>query len=232
MTYNEKLISLRKKYGYTQEQLAEKIGVSRQAISRWEAGETMPDTACLIKLCDVFQVSADQLIRDEYGIDTEPASDRSSGSCTAEDTAKKRSYHLISAICFAVGALCAAAGIAASINSSRLGLSVFVCALCSANAAAQFILWRRRPDSSDVKETQGRVLSVTSQLWLKVNTKAFRGSAIDGAQFPHVVKAEYTVNSLRYVKSKWYRAGEAVPAVGSTVTVLYSESDPTRAELR
>ena len=48
--------------GYTQEQLSEKLGVSRQAVSRWELGETTPEMNILIQLCKVFDVSADYFL--------------------------------------------------------------------------------------------------------------------------------------------------------------------------
>ena len=47
---------------YTQEQLAEKLGVSRQAVTKWECGETIPDLSKLIALADCFEVSLDKLI--------------------------------------------------------------------------------------------------------------------------------------------------------------------------
>lgn len=66
MQFNETLALLRKSWGYTQEQLAERLGVSRQAIARWEAGETAPDVRILKNLCEIFGISADNLIN---GID-------------------------------------------------------------------------------------------------------------------------------------------------------------------
>ena len=65
MTLGEKLFELRKKNGFSQEELAEKIGVSRQAVSRWESGETMPDSPNLLTISNLFGVSADYLLRDE-----------------------------------------------------------------------------------------------------------------------------------------------------------------------
>ena len=63
MTFNEKLFSLRRKSGFSQEELAEKLNVSRQAVSRWEIGETLPDTQNLLLLSDIFEVTADYLLR-------------------------------------------------------------------------------------------------------------------------------------------------------------------------
>ena len=66
MTFGEKLLKLRKKSGFSQEELAEKLLVSRQAVSRWESGETMPDSPNLLKISEIFEVSADYLLRDEH----------------------------------------------------------------------------------------------------------------------------------------------------------------------
>ncbi len=65
MTFGEKLLELRKQNNFSQEELAEKLGVSRQAVSRWESGETMPDSPNLLQISNIFSVSADYLLRDE-----------------------------------------------------------------------------------------------------------------------------------------------------------------------
>lgn len=58
----EKLQKLRKDNNLSQEQLAEKIGVSRQAISKWERGEATPDSDNLICLAKIYNISLDELI--------------------------------------------------------------------------------------------------------------------------------------------------------------------------
>lgn len=65
MNFPEKLYSLRKSKNFSQDELAEKLGVSRQAVSRWESGETMPDSPNLLQISKIFSVSADYLLRDE-----------------------------------------------------------------------------------------------------------------------------------------------------------------------
>lgn len=62
MQFSENLIKLRKQNGYTQENLAEQLNVSRQAVARWEAGETAPDVYTLQKICEVFGTSADEIL--------------------------------------------------------------------------------------------------------------------------------------------------------------------------
>jgi len=81
------------------------------------------------------------------------------------------------------------------------------------------------------KETKGKVISVSRQWWLKVNTKEVRLHALDGATFPHIIKVSYTVDGIEYIKRKWIRAGEPVPPVGSSVKLVYSESKPSKADI-
>lgn len=64
MTLGEKLSRLRKENNYTQEQLADVLGVSRQAISKWESDVAYPETEKLIRLSDLFHCSLDYLLKD------------------------------------------------------------------------------------------------------------------------------------------------------------------------
>lgn len=62
---SEKIYQLRRKSGLSQEQLAEKIGVSRQAVSKWEGGLSAPDLDKLKALSEYFQVTMDELTKDQ-----------------------------------------------------------------------------------------------------------------------------------------------------------------------
>ncbi len=53
----------RKQNGFTQEQVAEKLGVSRQAVAKWERGESVPDIENVIALADMYEVTVDSLVR-------------------------------------------------------------------------------------------------------------------------------------------------------------------------
>jgi transcriptional regulator with XRE-family HTH domain len=65
MIFADKLIQLRKKSGWSQEELAEKMGVSRQAVSKWESAQTIPDLEKILQLARLFGVSTDYLLKDE-----------------------------------------------------------------------------------------------------------------------------------------------------------------------
>lgn len=65
MSIPVKIQQLRKSNGLSQEQLAEKLEVSRQAVSKWESGTSFPDIEKLVRICELFDVSTDYLIKDE-----------------------------------------------------------------------------------------------------------------------------------------------------------------------
>ena len=65
MLFAEKLQILRKSNGYTQEELAEKLGVSRQSIAKYEAGQGYPDIMNLIQISNLFHVTVDYLVKDQ-----------------------------------------------------------------------------------------------------------------------------------------------------------------------
>lgn len=65
MSISEKIQQLRKSNGFSQEQLAEKLDVSRQAISKWESGASFPDIEKIVLISELFGVSTDYLMKDE-----------------------------------------------------------------------------------------------------------------------------------------------------------------------
>jgi len=65
-TFGEELTTLGKQHGLSQEDLAEKLSVSRQAVSRWEVDSTLPDAENLLQISKLFGVSVDYLINDDY----------------------------------------------------------------------------------------------------------------------------------------------------------------------
>lgn len=65
MILADKIIRLRKKNGWSQEELAEKMDVSRQAVSKWESAQTVPDLENILRLGDLFGVTTDYLLKDE-----------------------------------------------------------------------------------------------------------------------------------------------------------------------
>ncbi len=65
MIFSEKLQLIRRSKGFTQEQLAEILGVSRQAVAKWESGQSYPDISNLIQISEQFHVTVDYLVKDD-----------------------------------------------------------------------------------------------------------------------------------------------------------------------
>ena len=105
MKFEEKLMDLRKKHGMSQEELADRLGVSRQAISRWELGSTLPDAPNLLKLSDLFGVSIDYLLRDDEDETTHLPSTNEVHRELTEKELKKRKFYLVVCICWVIAAV-------------------------------------------------------------------------------------------------------------------------------
>ena len=65
MDFGDKLKEIRKNEGLSQEQLAERIGVSRQAITKWETGRGLPDVENMVILAEIFKMTLDELVLQE-----------------------------------------------------------------------------------------------------------------------------------------------------------------------
>lgn len=69
MELSEKLYTLRRKKGLSQEQLAQSLGVSRQAISKWESGQSLPESSTLVVISEYFNVSLDYLLKSKESLE-------------------------------------------------------------------------------------------------------------------------------------------------------------------
>ncbi len=86
---SEKIVTLRRKHGMSQEQLAEKVGVSRQSISKWEGGLSTPELDKLKALSECFHITLDELTGDQelksVSDNTEPKGHNATNKTTAKD---------------------------------------------------------------------------------------------------------------------------------------------------
>lgn len=112
MKLNEKIIKLRKEKGWSQEDLAERLEVSRQAVSRWEQGNTLPDIPNLLMLEEVFGVSADYLIHDEIDNISETTTAPETRAFSEKSILRGRNlalfcgiFWLVLSVCFLINAI-------------------------------------------------------------------------------------------------------------------------------
>lgn len=74
MEFNNKLYELRKQKGFSQEELASRLNVSRQTVSKWELGESSPDMEKLVAMSDLFGITLDELVLDKAPAQPDSAS--------------------------------------------------------------------------------------------------------------------------------------------------------------
>ena len=137
MKLSDKIIKHRKMKGWSQEEFAEKMNVSRQAISRWENGTALPDAQNLLQISKLFGVSADYLLNDDYESEKDIPAVRSATEKTEDLLNKKKRLHVVAAICFTISAFC-------MLMALKHGISRFVLVLCTGNAVAQFVLFFKK----------------------------------------------------------------------------------------
>lgn len=109
MILADKIIDLRKKAGWSQEELAEKLGVSRQSVSKWEGAQSIPDMNKILQLSELFGVSTDYLLKDSMeAAETVPSQDTDAEDATfvsMEEANAFLSYKAESAPRIALGVL-------------------------------------------------------------------------------------------------------------------------------
>ena len=69
MRLSEKIMDLRKRSGWSQEELADRLGISRQSVSKWETGESTPDIDKIIRMSELWNVSTDYLLKEEEALE-------------------------------------------------------------------------------------------------------------------------------------------------------------------
>ena len=144
MTFSEKIINLRKAHGWSQEDFAEKLNVSRQAISRWENDGAFPDALNILQISKLFGVTADYLLNDDYTSDKDIPVVKNATQETDNIILKKKQGHFTAAICFTLASFCWIMALAYSSNTFQLGLFCFALALCTVNAVVQFVLYSKK----------------------------------------------------------------------------------------
>ena len=125
MTIGEKIALRRRTAGLSQEALAAQLGVSRQAVSRWETSESLPDAEKIVQLCQILGVSADELL-----MENTPPSSGGNGNPPGPVPSGRQRASLAAALLLRLGGLCVLATLLALFYSvwdfcQRLGHSVW-----------------------------------------------------------------------------------------------------------
>lgn len=142
MNMAERIQHLRKSRGFSQEELADRVGVSRQAVSKWESGQSMPDLEKVISMSELFGVTTDYILRGSEGTEL--------GKQNMQQLASKVLYILSTTLVF-IGLVCAFAGwyekqtmdvVAGGMVIQAVGIaSYFIGGLLSKEQASFYVKW-------------------------------------------------------------------------------------------
>lgn len=98
------IASCRKENGYTQAALAEKLGITDRAVSKWENGKSMPDASIMSELCELLKINVDELLTGEHILvdDLKEAEVRNKDMVSEDKRLTKRSKGLLALIVFSI----------------------------------------------------------------------------------------------------------------------------------
>ena len=105
MKLYEKIIKLRKSNGWSQEELAEKLDLSRQAISRWENETALPDANNILQLSKIFGVTSDYLLNEDYSDDGDIPCVKEAKKELDSKKDSNRKLFIVSSVAFLLGAV-------------------------------------------------------------------------------------------------------------------------------
>lgn len=110
MDFNNRLYQLRKQKGFSQEELANRLNVSRQTVSKWEVGDSTPDMEKLIAISDLFDVSLDMLVKGKEEEPQPPPTAKSEFAAVLNekvltDKNKKKAKNVFKIIAIILGAI-------------------------------------------------------------------------------------------------------------------------------
>ena len=144
MKLSDKIVQLRKANSWSQEDFAEKMNVSRQAISRWENGTALPDAQNVLQISKLFKVTTDYLLNDDFEDDGDISNVQTAAEKTTNVFSKNKQRHLIAAICFTLGWLVSFIGVATYNNYAQLWISLICLGFSACNAVLQFTYYFKK----------------------------------------------------------------------------------------
>ena len=191
MIFADKLMELRKKSGWTQEELGEKLDVSRQSVSKWEGAQAFPDMNKIVKMSELFGVSTDYLLKDDI------EEEKDIGSDTEKESVRQISMEEAGRfIKLKIGA------------AKKTALGVFLCIMSPVPLITLNAMWdtKMMSISEDAVSGAGVILML---MLIAIAVVLFIQSAAATSEFKfmdnEIFETEYGVRSVVKEKRKEYR---------------------------
>ncbi len=144
MTLPEKIVKRRKENGWSQEEFAEKLYVSRQAVSRWENGTALPDAENILQISKLFNVTSDYLLNDDNESCGNIPPVKTAEKETETVILKKKRLHLFAGIAFIIAALLECAALSTVTNDTAAAVWLVAAPLSVLTAVIQFVLYFKK----------------------------------------------------------------------------------------
>ena len=206
MILADKIMEERKKNGWSQEELADKLGVSRQSVSKWESAQSVPDLNRILEMSRLFNVSTDYLLKDEE--------DRPSGQASEDSGKEMRKVSMEEANAFLTE------------NASfakKISIGCMICTLCPIPLFAAMAL--QRIGVIPLEEDPAGVIGIILLLiMVAISLIYFIPAAMSHDKWEYLEKesfdAEYGVEGMVKAKSEKFQSRFIRAITGGTVSIL------------
>ena len=156
MTIGDRLLKLRKEKNLSQEDLANILDVSRQTVSKWETGESMPDFNKICPLCDYFGITSDELITGKQNII----------EARKENKKEKFARNIAVAVGLYILSLVAIILFSTTFNNPEIGVCIFfgICAVATGLIIYSSILYSKDKEQKEVTKEEKKEVTVIKQI--------------------------------------------------------------------
>ena len=156
MTIGERLLKLRKEKNLSQEDLANILDVSRQTVSKWETGESMPDFNKICPLCEYFGITSDELITGKQNII----------EARKENKKEKFARNIAVAVGLDILSLVAIILFSTTFNNPEIGVCIFfgICAVATGLIIYSSILYSKDKEQKEVTKEEKKEVTVIKQI--------------------------------------------------------------------
>ena len=168
MSLGEKLLSLRKKKGLSQEEVADMLHVSRQTVSKWETDQSMPDFDKVVPICNLYEISTDELFKEgekSVAVEVEPVADCKNYSM---DYAHKKALFTTIAVMLYILSVVVIIFFSVVLRNPILGVCVFFIVIAIATGLLVYMELMNPEKEGMVKEK--RVLSKEEKLYKQITS--------------------------------------------------------------
>lgn len=165
MNLGEKLLSLRKKKGLSQEEVADLLHVTRQTISKWETNQSVPDFDKVVPICNLYEISTEELFKENRVVDREKEVGE---EIYATEHTHKRAMYTTIAVMLYIFSIVVIIFFSVVLRSPIVGVCIFFVVIAIATGLLVYIEMMR--PSKEVKEKEKRVLSREEKLYKQITS--------------------------------------------------------------